>query len=93
MCGLTWQCAADLGPDMKCSIPPPCPAFQLAAPKSCSLCVVVGGGARPPSIPKAARCVKEEWLLQVRLDSVCLFGLAPIMGMLRSEQQRRRACR
>lgn len=37
---------------------------QVAPPKSCNLCIVVGGGARPPHIPKKALCVKEEWLLQ-----------------------------
>lgn len=31
-------------------------------PKSCSLCVVVGGGSRPPGLPRGARCLREEWL-------------------------------
>ena len=37
---------------------------MVSAPKACNLCVVVGGGGRPAGLPKAARCVKEEWLLQ-----------------------------
>lgn len=37
--------------------------LQAAQPRSCTLCVVVGGGARPPIIPAEAGCVKEEWLL------------------------------
>ncbi|KAL4430735.1 hypothetical protein ABPG75_005991 [Micractinium tetrahymenae] len=36
---------------------------KAAQPRSCTLCVVVGGGARPPTIPAEAACVKEEWLL------------------------------
>jgi hypothetical protein len=36
----------------------------VVAPKACTLCVVVGGGSRPPLIPRQAKCVKEEWLLQ-----------------------------
>ena len=44
-----------------------CPAsafLQVVAPKACTLCVVVGGGSRPTLIPRQAKCVKEEWLLQ-----------------------------
>lgn len=38
--------------------------LQAASHKTCTLCVVVGGGARPSQVPAAALCVKEEWLLQ-----------------------------
>ncbi len=38
--------------------------LQVAPPKTCNMCIVLGGGARPPHIPKKALCVKEEWLLQ-----------------------------
>ncbi len=41
----------------------PYTALQAAQPRSCTLCIVVGGGSRPPTIPDVAACVKEEWLL------------------------------
>lgn len=37
-------------------------SLQVVPPKSCSLCVVVGGGSRPPGLPRGARCLREEWL-------------------------------
>ena len=47
---------------------------QVVTPKACSLCVVVGGGSRPPSLPRSARCVREEWLL----DAAERFELPPL---------------
>jgi hypothetical protein len=40
------------------------PALQIVAPQMCDVCVLVGGCARPAHIPRKARCVQEEWLLQ-----------------------------
>ncbi|GAB4817885.1 hypothetical protein N2152v2_004931 [Parachlorella kessleri] len=36
---------------------------KVVPPKTCTLCVVVGGGSRPTHIPKQVPAVKEEWLL------------------------------
>ena len=54
-------------PQNMCLMPAPAgcpPSLQVVAPKACTLCVVVGGGSRPPLVPRQAKCVKEEWLLQ-----------------------------
>ena len=40
-----------------------CVMLQVVPPKTCTLCVVVGGGSRPTHIPKQVPAVKEEWLL------------------------------
>ena len=34
------------------------------AASACTLCVVVGGGGPPAGLPRGARAVQEEWLLQ-----------------------------